>query len=240
MARLDNKDMADLDLDAKRVSLLDVIHKSKSEIVTTRLTWVASLTEVLTPAKAAKLAGALPRCSALCRRRVHGRGRVALLAAIVHFMKVRTSTALPRARLRLAERYQELLQAANGTAQGASDEPTGLLLLFPCCAAAQLEARPDATNEALRALQACASELSLGTIRVISLTDDLPARAHHSSASAFGGGEARAHADPAEEGAAVSVASDINLKFIAFGQQLQCAPHTARTSPRSWATCIHA
>lgn len=65
--------MAELDLDAKRVSLLDVIHKSKSEVIG-RITWVASLTEVVTPPKAAKLAGAPLRCSlhiALRRRAQH-------------------------------------------------------------------------------------------------------------------------------------------------------------------------
>jgi hypothetical protein len=48
--------MTEVDVEPKRVSLLDVIHKSKKEIVA-RITIVAAVTEALTATKATKLAG---------------------------------------------------------------------------------------------------------------------------------------------------------------------------------------
>jgi hypothetical protein len=48
--------MAEVEVEPKRISLLDVIHKSKKEIVT-RITIVAAVTEALTATKATKLAG---------------------------------------------------------------------------------------------------------------------------------------------------------------------------------------
>jgi hypothetical protein len=48
--------MADVEVEPKRISLLDVIHKSKKEILS-RITIVASVKESLTASKATKLAG---------------------------------------------------------------------------------------------------------------------------------------------------------------------------------------
>ena len=111
-------------------------------------------------------------------------------------------------------------------AQGAqSSEPvTGLLLMFPTCIALQVEAKSDVITSCLARLLEAADSFGLKGARVISLTDDIPSRAHASWASAFAGGEGRAQADTVDAAAAVSAASDVNLKFISFGQQLQCAP----------------
>jgi hypothetical protein len=95
--------------------------------------------------------------------------------------------------------------------------------MFPFGITAQLEATPETINDVLARLKEASHDLCLGHVRIISYTDDIPVKAHSFSASAFAGCDIKSQTETVEESAAVGVASDINLKFISFGQQLQCA-----------------
>jgi hypothetical protein len=123
-----------------------------------------------------------------------------------------------------ADAFQKLITDASGGPQAAAEPPTGFLLMFPLCITAQLEAKSEAVNSCLARFLEEQEALGVRDARVISLTDDIPQRAHSSWAAAFAGGEVKAQADAADATMAVAAASDINLKFISFGQQLQCAP----------------
>jgi hypothetical protein len=94
--------------------------------------------------------------------------------------------------------------------------------MFPTCIASQLEAKPNIVNMILSHIQENRSSLTIKEARVISLTDDIPQQSHSIWAAAYVRGDAKQHCDAVEASAAVSTASDINLKFLSFGQQLQC------------------
>jgi hypothetical protein len=122
-----------------------------------------------------------------------------------------------------AESYEAIVKAALVVSHGAADPPAGFLLMFSFAIAAQLEATMETISEVLSRLKESSRDLCLAHLRVISLTDDIPIRAHTTLASAFAGGDQKSQTETVEETAAVGVASGINLKFISFGQQLQCA-----------------
>lgn len=119
-----------------------------------------------------------------------------------------------------AEKFQKLLQDERITRIDAN--PTGFLLMFPACIAAQIEANPDAVDLIIGWVRDNGDMLGISSARVISLTDDIPERAHANWAAAFVAGDVKAHSDTVEASAAVATASDINLKFLAFGRQLRC------------------
>lgn len=111
---------------------------------------------------------------------------------------------------------------ADASASVAEAAATGFLLIHPTCLCAQLEAAASSMHAILERLLSASSSLGLKQCRVVSSTDGAQ-RAHNSWAAAFAGGEAKSDVDTVDQAAAVSVASDINLRFINFGQQLQCA-----------------
>jgi hypothetical protein len=98
---------------------------------------------------------------------------------------------------------------------------TGFLLVYPFCLAAQLEASPKAMNAILSSIHQSTGRLNYGVIRIISSTDDIPSRAHLKLEYSFLGTDMRQRGEILERPQAVATASDINLKFIAFGQEIR-------------------
>lgn len=98
------------------------------------------------------------------------------------------------------------------------------MLLYPACCALQIEAAPHVVNTFLAALRTDAAEYSVASARMVSLTDDVPARAFHEFRAAFADGDVKEHADTVDASLAVQTASRVNLQFLAFASQIMCAP----------------
>lgn len=120
-----------------------------------------------------------------------------------------------------ADVHKELVNKACSVVDDTSEEVTGFVLVFPSCAAIQVEAKQATMDAILGEVNSRPQELSFAQVRIISSTDDIPSRAHASLSNAFVGTDAKAPSEQLETEAAVAEASDINLKFIAFGQEMK-------------------
>ena len=143
------------------------------------------------------------------------------IVMIAHW--VRAVTAIPTHTQQVAacaDELQKHLKAAQAAQSGSPDPVSGFLLMCPSCIAAQLEAQSDILNAVFARLHEHGGALGVENMRVVSYTDDVE-RSYADWAAAFAGGDAKGAVDAPEASAAVNVASGINLKFIAFGQQLQ-------------------
>jgi hypothetical protein len=109
---------------------------------------------------------------------------------------------------------------------------TGFLLVKPSCIALQLEALDHHVTHTLHRLQSLRPAGLLTDWKVISMTDDIPRRAHNGLSHAYATGDTLASADAVDTAAAVKAASDINLSFIKFGFTLQCVSWS--TDPIWW------
>jgi hypothetical protein len=126
---------------------------------------------------------------------------------------------------------------------------TAFLLVQPSCIAVQLEGLTIRMMDCLKRLTSLTPDGLLTGWKVVSMTDDIPRRAHDGLAHAFASGDTLASsADALDSSTAVKAASDVNLSFVNFAQQLQYAPdrlpaslcrhvdlHTMTTAP---ASCI--
>lgn len=101
------------------------------------------------------------------------------------------------------------------------EDVTGFVLVFPSCAAVQIEAKQQTMDAILGGISKSYQDLSFSSTKVISSTDDIPSRAHASLNHAFVPLDAKAQTDEIDVESAVADASDINLKFIAFGQEMK-------------------
>lgn len=85
----------------------------------------------------------------------------------------------------------------------------------------QIEAKSHTINTILTGIEKSAKVLGYTDVRIISSTDDIPSRAHAELNRAFESSDARPQAEGLDMSVAVSTASEINLKFIAFGQEMR-------------------
>lgn len=110
---------------------------------------------------------------------------------------------------------------ACGRTDDSTDDVTGFVLVFPSCAAVQLEAKQATLDTVLAEVISHFQDLKLSQARIISSTDDIPSRAHAALSTAFVPEDAKSPVEEVEIHVGVTEASDINLKFIAFGQEMK-------------------
>lgn len=120
-----------------------------------------------------------------------------------------------------AEKHQLIVEEACGSVDDDVKQVTGFFLAFPSCVAAQIEAKSHTINAVLTGIQKSCKELGYTDVRIISSTDDIPSRSHAEFNMAFESSDPRAQAEGLDMSVAVSTASEINLKFIAFGQEMR-------------------
>lgn len=121
----------------------------------------------------------------------------------------------------LVEVHRDLVAKACTATDDSSEDVTGFALVFPSCAAVQLEAKQETLDAILSEVNNHFQDMSFSHARIISSTDDIPSRAHASFNTAFVSADSKLQAEEVEIDTAVTEASDINLKFIAFGQEMK-------------------
>lgn len=121
----------------------------------------------------------------------------------------------------IAEKHKVIVEEACSSVDDDVKQVTGFFLAFPTCVAAQIEAKSHTINAILTGIEKAAKKLGYSDVRIISSTDDIPSRAHAEFSTAFEGSDSRAQAEGLDMSGAVSAASEINLKFIAFGQEMR-------------------
>ena len=120
-----------------------------------------------------------------------------------------------------AEKHKTIIEEACSSVDDEVSQVTGFFLAFPSCAAAQIEAKSHTINAILTGIEKSAQDLGYSDVRIISSTDDIPSRAHAELNTAFETSDSSAQAEGLDMAGAVSAASEINLKFIAFGQEMR-------------------
>lgn len=121
----------------------------------------------------------------------------------------------------LVDVHRDLVTKACSATDDSIEDVTGFVLVFPSCAAVQLEAKQDTLDALLSEVNSHFQDMSFSHARIISSTDDIPSRAHASLNSAFVSADPKVQPEEVEVEAAVTEASNINLKFIAFGQEMK-------------------
>eukprot|EP00892_Ulva_mutabilis_P011887 jgi/Ulvmu1/9070/UM005_0165.1 len=143
-----------------------------------------------------------------------------VLARVTYVAKL-TSSCSSVGATKLFDTHGELVNKACSTMDDTSEQVTGFVLVFPSCAAVQLEAKQHTLDAILGEINNNLTELSFAQVRIISSTDDIPSRAYTAMSTAFQATDSKAPAEELEVEAAVAEASNINLKFIAFGQEMK-------------------
>jgi hypothetical protein len=128
------------------------------------------------------------------------------------------------------DQHKTIIEEACDAADDQLANVTGFFLVFPSCFAVQLEGRPHTINAILNAVDEGTGKLTCADVCVISSTDDIPSRAHAQLNWAFVGTDSRSQAEALDMAAATSAASEINLKFIAFGQEMRCVAASIHAS----------